>query len=144
MKKLLLTLLGIVIAVVILYVVYKPAAIAPNGDLTPTPSAQSQAQIIVTEPAIYDTVSDPIVVTGRAIAFESTIAWRLRGADGKELAKGSAMTNAPDVGQYGDFVIRISIPVSTKSGTILTVDVFESSAKDGSEINKVSVPVEVR
>jgi hypothetical protein len=147
MKKFLIGLLIIIALIYVFFVVLKPAAIAPSSEeMSPSPtSVQSSvsvvptAPIIITSPQALELVKSPLMVTGRAIAFENTIAWRLRDQSGTQLASGTVMTNAPDVGKYGDYFISIPLPKNVPQTII--IDVFERSAKDGSEINKVSVPV---
>jgi hypothetical protein len=86
------------------------------------------------------TLSNPFTVDGSGIAFENTINWRLLDADGNVLESGFATTDAADIGQPGDFQIRSFLLTVPKTSTG-TLEVFESSAKDGTPIHVVSVPV---
>lgn len=95
--------------------------------------------IIVFAPKSNDEIGLPLVIDGAARVFESTFAYRLKDSNGAILVENSAMANAPDAGQFGLFHVEASYP--EPKGTIGTVEVFEYSAKDGSEINKVIVPV---
>ncbi|HEB12530.1 MAG TPA: spore gernimation protein, partial [Actinobacteria bacterium] len=54
------------------------------------------------------------------------------------LKETSVMTKAPDMGEFGDFSAKIDFQSSTKKGEI---EIFEYSARDGSEVNKVIIPV---
>lgn len=79
------------------------------------------------------------VVEGEAVAFESTISWRLEDGSGQTIAQGFTMAAQPDAGIPGPFRIPLNFPQpSSATGTFR---VFENSAKDGSEIHAVSVPV---
>lgn len=146
MKKLIFAILGIAIALGIAFVLLRRAAVAPSEDApytSPTPTASAtQAQIIVTSPVSGARVKSPIAVAGRGIAFENTLQWRLRDGTGKELDRGTMMTNAPDAGMYGNFLVLVDIPFGVIGS--LVVEVYESSAMDGSEIHKVAVPVAVQ
>ena len=95
--------------------------------------------MIVTKPLIDDVVESPVLVTGRAIAFESTVNIRVKDDDSNILGEANTMTNAPDMDKFGDFFVEVSFKTAaTKSGVI---EAFEYSARDGSETNKVIIPV---
>lgn len=85
-------------------------------------------------------LSNPFEVSGSGIAFENTINWQLIDGEGNVLNEGWVTADAPDVGQPGDFTIRdfILIPPETGEGTL---KVLEYSAKDGSPIHVVELPV---
>jgi hypothetical protein len=55
------------------------------------------------------------------------------------LAEGHAMTDAPDVGQFGSFTLSVNYDEPTVPGGV--VEVFSYSAKDGSEQDMVRIPV---
>ncbi len=121
---------------------------------TGNPSAN--ANIIVTSPQPGATVGFPLIITGKARTFENTFSYRVRESSvfgkGAVLYESNAMADAPDAGIPGngptspttlslpkDFSLSVNYPTpSTDRGT---VEVFEYSAEDGGEINKVSVPI---
>lgn len=108
-------------------------------DSTDTDDESGDEQIIVTSPEKNATVSkSSFKVTGRAIAFENVVTVRVTDGNGFQLLEKSVSTKAPDTGEFGDFSITLNVITNSDSGTI---EVFEYSAKDGSEINKVSVPI---
>ncbi len=99
----------------------------------------SSGTMILIAPVDDAKVGSPIAVTGRAIAFESTINVRVLGGNKETLVEAAAITDAPDAGRFGDFAVELEFDKAmTSSGT---VEVFEYSARNGSEINKVSVSV---
>ncbi|MBP7006419.1 GerMN domain-containing protein [Patescibacteria group bacterium] len=100
----------------------------------------AQNFICVNTPLTNDVISNPTVVTGTAIAFENTVQWNIKDADGNLMARGTVMANAPDIGLPGAFEVRTfwDVVPRTASGT---VEVYESSARDGSPIHVVTVPV---
>lgn len=107
-----------------------------------TESVSESGNVRVTEPASGGTVGLPLVIRGQARAFENNVNWRLRDQDGTTLAEGFATADAPDVGQFGAFSVSSSYsqPRGTR-GTRGTVEVFTTSAENGSEQDRVSIPV---
>lgn len=143
MKKVIIWAVAIVAVAAIFFVVLKNPAIAPQNSSSPSPSAR-KANIIVTSPVAMAgqtgaKVDNPITITGRARVFESQFNWRLKNAAGSVIAEGTAYANAPDMGQYGDFTIKIPVPVG--NGPSLTVEVFDYSAKDGALQDLVKIPI---
>lgn len=102
--------------------------------------AEQERNIVVYAPSAGETVGLPIVVAGEARTFESNVLARVRDADGAELALRFTTARSPDAGELGPFEIRFTSYPAPK-GTKGSVEVFEESAKDGSEINKVIVPI---
>jgi hypothetical protein len=120
-----------------------PEDLAPVPE-DPSPKQGEQASasqnVIVSSVVPDQELKNPFVILGRARAFENTINWRVRDRRNTELAKGYAMTNAADVGKYGSFRIRAffnGLP-DIETGH---VEVFTISPRDGSEQDKVSIPV---
>ena len=62
-------------------------------------------------------------------------------ANGKELAEGFATADAPDIGQFGAF--RGELNYVSNADQKGTVEIFWYSAKDGSEVDKVTIPVTI-
>lgn len=94
--------------------------------------------LIVRSPIANDIVDDPIQISGIAIAFEGTFQARVRDQNGSVLkeqfftaAGGTAWRN-----------FQITLPLDgippTPSGTL---ELFEFSAENGDEINKVVIPI---
>jgi hypothetical protein len=99
----------------------------------------TEPNIIVSQPTNQAEIGLPALIKGEARVFENTFSYRIKDAQGKILMENNAMTNASDAGQYGQFEISANYPQpETNNGTI---EVFEYSAKDGSEINKMTIPV---
>ncbi|KKU48904.1 MAG: hypothetical protein UX68_C0006G0021 [Parcubacteria group bacterium GW2011_GWA2_46_9] len=103
------------------------------------PMTPSEVNIQVTEPKPNQEIGLPLVIRGQARVFENVFNYRLRDADGTVLIEGYSMALSPDIGLFGPFNIVVNYPEpKEKNGT---VEVFNYSAKDGSEENKVSIPV---
>jgi hypothetical protein len=98
-----------------------------------------QSNINVTSPKPGDTLDFTLKITGTARVFENAFAYRLLDQNGKILISGFGTANAPDIGQFGQFEITAYYPAPT--GNTGTLQVYSNSAKDGSEINKVVIPV---
>lgn len=121
--------------------------LAPGNDPTPPgtvtnelpPVHNESANIKVTAPEAYATVTSPLTVEGEARVFENVVSLRLLDANGNVLVGTNTTAQSPDVGQFGPF--SVDLPFDHPTGTTGTLEVFTTSAKDGSEIDKVTLPV---
>jgi len=95
--------------------------------------------ILVESPAPWQTVRSPLRVTGMANTFEATFAYEVVDQAGLIVAEGSAMATAGS-GTWGTFDVTIPFEI-TREG-IGSLIVFEISAKDGSRINLVEIPLD--
>ncbi|HEY7268330.1 MAG TPA: Gmad2 immunoglobulin-like domain-containing protein [Dehalococcoidia bacterium] len=93
--------------------------------------------ISVRQPQPFDLVDDPVDVGGVGTGFEAVFTARVRDDNGAELALVSI--HAGGTGIWGNY--HVSLPTGLPSTAQGTLEVFENSAKDGSEINKVVVPI---
>lgn len=112
---------------------------ADDDETASSPIVSDSGNVEVSSPASGEIIGLPLVMNGRARVFENTFAYRLLDADGTVLVAGHAMADAPDMGQFGDFVVTTSYAEPT--GDHGMVEVFEYSAKDGSVMNLAQVPV---
>ena len=95
------------------------------------------APVAVRQPMPYDIVDDPVRACGVGTGFEGQIAARVRDGHGTQLAK--VPVHAGGTGIWGNYDVALEVGVpSTPQGTL---EVFEVSAEDGSERNKVVVPI---
>jgi nucleoid-associated protein YgaU len=94
--------------------------------------------ISVRHPRQNDIVDDPVEVAGVGTGFEGTLVARLRDAAGQEIAQRSFQ--AGGTGIWGNFFFRIDVP-GVPNRPRGTLEVFEFSAEDGSEINKRVIPI---
>jgi hypothetical protein len=111
-------------------------AVEIGGD----PRATSE-RIAVSAPKAGDRVTGQIRVTGSARVFEANVVWRLRDASGTAVANGHFLTNLGTSAVWGQFDQRLAIP-ATVHGNV-TLELYEASAKDGSEQGLVAVPLSV-
>jgi len=94
--------------------------------------------IVVENPRPGQTVTSPVSIAGTANVFEATVSIRILDASGREIAR-SFTTATCGTGCRGDYEHGVEFDVaSSQPGTI---EVFEESAEDGSDINVVSLPV---
>ena len=94
--------------------------------------------ITVQSPVIGQGVTNPVTVSGTADVFEAVVSVRILDPAGNEIAR-TFTTASCGTGCRGDYSVTISYPVlRTEPGTI---EVFESSAKDGLPVNVQQIPV---
>jgi hypothetical protein len=94
--------------------------------------------ILVEQPLIGSRASNPVTVSGTANVFEATVSLRILDSAGNEIAR-TFTTATCGTGCRGGYSVSIAYSIDhEQSGT---VEVFESSAKDGSPINVVQIPV---
>lgn len=103
---------------------------------------ESLPGVAVTKPAQNDNVDFPLIVEGKGRAFENTIGIIIKDSVGNTLAETSTMVDAPNAGLFGNF--HAEITYNTPKTATGTVEVFEASAKDGSRVNPVIVPIEFK
>lgn len=111
----------------------------PTQDQEPeviTPSASENIEVL--NPRSGDSVKSGFRVEGNARTFENNVRIRLTDADGNILINTFTTANAEDIGQFGPFEKIINFSTDSKSGTL---EIFQDSAKDGSEIDKVEIPL---
>lgn len=127
------------------WVSQRPAALQKVPLLGPsaTPTPVASENIILTSPKSGEYIQATFVVQGKARVFENVVNIRLKEKlSGKVYGETTAMTDATEAGTFGDFQTGIQLTnPNLKSGTEFILEVYQSSAKDGSEYDKVSVPV---
>ena len=97
---------------------------------------QKEANIVVNEE-----VGQVFVVSGKARVFENSLIVRVK-VDAKTVYEEPVMADAPDVGTFGDFSHEVRLPFDKVRGeSYIMLEAFQYSAKDGSEIDKFTVPL---
>ena len=94
--------------------------------------------ILVEEPGVGEEVSSPFTASGTANVFEATVSIRLVSADG-EVLRETFTTATCGTGCRGDYDGKVKFDVSEPTEAIL--EVYESSAEDGSAIHVERIPV---
>jgi immunoglobulin-like protein involved in spore germination len=114
-----------------LHLVEIPVILAPKT---------SNASITVTSPAPGDVITDGnLMISGTADVFEATVSYRLVLEDGSVLRKGTLQATC-GTGCRGDFTILFTDTFVSRR-QVAVLQVFEASAKDGSPINVVEIPI---
>ncbi|MBI1294315.1 LysM peptidoglycan-binding domain-containing protein [bacterium] len=112
----------------------------PTPTPTPTPAAPwspPSDQIEVLSPVAEAVYRSPIEVIGFSQTFEAQVNLRLRDEAGEPIAERFTMGGAGD----GFDFFQSSLRFVTDRRQNATLEVFEISAKDGSEIHKVTIPL---
>lgn len=102
-------------------------------------SSVLEPAIWVTSPQRDQVISSPVKISGNARVFEASVSYRLRDNSGTIIAQGHTMAaeGAPGRGDFNaDLVFTAHGPGQGQ------IEVFEASAKDGSDTNKVVIPVQ--
>jgi len=96
-------------------------------------------QILVESPLPGDTVRSPVRLRGTANVFEATVSIDVRDASDK-LLKQTFTTATSGTGTRGTFDTRLALP---DRAAPVTVVAYEASAKDGTPLHVVRVPLEL-
>ena len=100
-------------------------------DLTPA--------ILVESPLAFEDVRSPLRVTGTANTFEATFSYELTDTDGL-IVDENFVTATSGTGTRGTFDFTTE-PYTVPFDGVGALIVFERSAKDGSRINLVEIPL---
>ena len=100
-------------------------------DLTPS--------VLVESPLPFETVTSPLRVTGTANTFEATFSYELTDTDGR-IVDENFVTATSGTGTRGTFDFTTD-PFTVPFDGVGSLIVFERSAKDGSRINLVEIPL---
>ncbi len=92
----------------------------------------------IQQPQPYDLVGNPVLVGGIGNGFEATLQFRIH--EGHDEVTGHFNVGG-GTGEHGQFQLAIDASGAAFALDRLFVEIFEESARDGSEINKVIVPV---
>jgi hypothetical protein len=98
--------------------------------------------ILVESPFVGEAVDRPLVISGLSNTFEANVLYQVTDTDGI-IVVDSFTTATAGNGTWGTFEITLDIgdiPAFAREG-IASVFVFEESARDGSQVNLVEVPV---
>jgi len=116
-----------------------PTTAAPTA--RPSPLTSAKGLITVSEPVSGQTIRGGVLVSGEASVFEANVRYRVVTAAGSVIAMGhtTASAAAPQRGAFR-VEVKFDVPYSTGQGF---VEVFETSAKDGTISDIVLVPVTI-
>ena len=98
--------------------------------------------IAVYAPSAGQSVTSSITISGVARVFEANVTWRLRDANGREVAKGFTTATIGTGPVWGSFQTSVPIPAGVTGQA--TLEVFWGSPRDGSDQDVVSIPLRIR
>ena len=104
---------------------------------------KTEANITITSPQANETIDFPFTIKGQARVFESTLNIRLKDYKGNILFETYTTAAAPDAGQFGPYEKMIDYLEKLPEGEGVVLEAFDYSAKDGSIIDLVSVPIKL-
>ncbi len=92
----------------------------------------------IDQPRAFDLVGNPILIGGVGTGFEATLNYRVH--EGHDEVAGNFMVGG-GAGEHGQYQLQVDVAGAAFMLDRVFVEVFEVSAADGSEIDKVIVPV---
>ncbi|MDQ1656489.1 MAG: hypothetical protein QOD41_1572 [Cryptosporangiaceae bacterium] len=119
-------------------VVFRAGGSVRTPRLTRSAYAALLPPIVVTAPAVGAAVSSPVLISGTAAVYESTVSVRILTTDGSEIA--TRFTSAT-AGSGARGVYSVALPYQVSGPQPGIVEVFEVSARDGARLNAVRIPV---
>jgi nucleoid-associated protein YgaU len=90
------------------------------------------------QPRPFDLVGSPVLIAGIGSGFEATISFRVH--DGHDEVTGP-ITVGGGTGEHAQFQVKAQVAGAAFALDRVFVEVFEVSAKDGSELHKITRPV---
>lgn len=118
-------------------IISAPATATPTPSAPPSPWMPPATAIEVFSPVAEGVYHSPIEVIGFSQTFEGQVNLRLRNEAGDVLAERGTLGGSVD----GFAFFHTSLRFTTTEEQNGTLEVFEISARDGSEINKVTLPL---
>lgn len=114
------------------------ATTTPTATAT-SPWADPENAIELFSPVTASAYHSPIEVIGYSQTFEGNVNLRLTAADGNVLAERNTLGGSVDGFAFFHSYLRFTVTDEISA----TLEVFETSAEDGSEINKLTVPLQL-
>lgn len=109
------------------------------SDVKDPPWSDSR-NIIVNQPWSGDSITSPVTVSGEAISFEAVVNIRIKDKNGKTLTETTLKTESGT--SRSAFLGNITFDKGSASEGV--VEVYNASAKDNAEQDKVSIPVKFK
>jgi hypothetical protein len=106
---------------------------------------QKLPNIIIYLPPSRAIINSPFEVAGIARVFENKISLKVINGKKQAIWTGFATANAKEVGTYGGFRTTINLSgAEVTAGEQVELQVYQNSALDGKEIDKVIIPLRLR
>jgi hypothetical protein len=120
--------------------VFSPEGIGLDGPQERSDYEDQSPAILVERPSVGDVVASPMRLQGTANTFEANFVYEVLASDGSKLA-GTFVTATCGTGCRGTFDEQVTFDAGDTDS--ITLVVLEHSAKDGSRINEVRIPLEL-
>ncbi|MEE1939961.1 Gmad2 immunoglobulin-like domain-containing protein [Streptomyces sp. TRM 70361] len=91
----------------------------------------------IDQPREFDLVGNPVLVAGIGTGFEAVLNYRV--GDGHDEVTGHFEVGG-GTGEHGQFQLQVDLGGAALARDQILVQVFGTSARDGSEVNRVTVP----
>ncbi len=111
----------------------EPEVCQPNPDPA-TPEFQ-----VIDQPSVGDSVTSPVTISGRVVAFEATYQIGIFQADGTPIEETFGTAGPGEAGELAPFSIDVTFDVDEETPACIWV--YEASARDGSSIHVGQIPV---
>ena len=111
----------------------EPKVCQPNPDPA-TPDFQ-----VIDQPSEGDTVTSPVTISGKVLAFEATYQVGIFDAAGTPIVETFGTAQDGEIGQLAPFSIDVAFTVSEPTPACIWV--YEESARDGSPVHVGQIPV---
>lgn len=112
----------------------------PTKITSPTPASPQNANsnIVVLSPKNNQKVENPFLIRGKAKVFENVVSIKLMDDKGNVLTETVSYATSPDVGEFGDFEAYVGYSTRQTKGVL---EVYQVSAKDGSQADLIKIPL---
>jgi hypothetical protein len=122
--------------------VHDVVLVTPAGRTPPLTRADFESlmpAVLIETPPPLSNVKSPLQVSGTSNTFEATSQLELLGADDKPIVS-KTVTASSGTGERGSFRVTLSFKAPAGPATLVS---YENSAKDGSRIDVVRIPVRI-
>ena len=122
--------------------VHDVVVVTPAGHTPPLTRANFEKlmpAVLVETPTPLATVKSPLEVSGTSNTFEATSQLELLGADDKPIVS-KTVTASSGTGERGTFHVTLHFEAPAGPATLVS---YEESAKDGSHIDVVRIPIRI-
>ena len=123
-------------------VVQIPVTLKPGGRPTvcqPNPDPATPEFQVIDQPNAGDTVTSPVTISGRIVAFEGTYQVGIFNSRGDPIVETFGTAGPGEAGQLAPF--SIEVPFSVTEVTPACIWVYEASAMDGRPVHVGQIPV---
>ena len=107
----------------------------------PVPSPVANSVIRITSPSQNQKVKTPFKIIGDTKVFENQFNYRVTDSLGRILGEGTITAKSQNLSGFAPFEVTVSSLADVKGKG--NIEVFDYSPKDGSVINKLTLPITI-